>query len=152
MKINLPVLLISITIAAVFVIGVPFVLTKVLTRNNASTPRATTDTTTIKKPASYANINATELKSYLDNEKDIYLLDVHIPEQTHIEGTDNFIPFNEIEKSVSELPEDRNTEIIVYCRSGNMSEAASQKLVDLGYKNVKNLKGGINAWKARGYE
>lgn len=101
---------------------------------------------------SYKNIDSKELKSYLDTGKDIYLLDVHIPEQEHIEGTDDFIPFNVIEKYQAQLPEDKNTEIVVYCRSGNMSETASQTLIDMGYTNVKNLTGGINAWKAEGYE
>lgn len=101
---------------------------------------------------SYKNISAEELKSYLDNEKNIYLLDVHIPEQTHIKGTSDFIPFDEIEKYQARLPQDKNTEIVVYCRSGNMSETASETLIKLGYKNVKNLLGGTNAWKTKGYE
>jgi len=101
---------------------------------------------------SYVNINSDELKSYLDEGKDIYLLDVHIPEQTHIKGTDDFIPYTEIENYQSRLPKDKNTEIVVYCRSGNMSETASETLINLGYKNVKNLSGGINAWKANGYK
>lgn len=100
----------------------------------------------------YQSISSEELKSYLDSDKDIYLLDVHIPEQTHIKGTDDFIPFNDIEKYQAKLPKDKNTEIVVYCRSGNMSETASETLIKLGYKNVKNLLGGTNAWKANGYE
>lgn len=111
-----------------------------------------TKITTSNFQPSYKNIDSKELKTYLDADKDIYLLDVHIPEQNHIEGTDDFIPFNEIEKYQAKLPKDRNTEIVVYCRSGNMSETASETLIKLGYKNVKNLLGGTNAWKANEYE
>ncbi|MFH1391000.1 MAG: rhodanese-like domain-containing protein, partial [Candidatus Diapherotrites archaeon] len=95
----------------------------------------------------FSNISAQELKQKLEN-KDFFLLDVHIPEQEHIAGTDDFIPFNEIEANLSKLPQDKNTPIVVYCRSGNMSLEASQKLIDLGYTNVMNLDGGIKAFNA----
>src|SRR3989344_6279744 len=95
----------------------------------------------------FTNISAQELKQKLEN-KDFFLLDVHIPEQQHIDGTDTFIPYNAIEANLSKLPEDKNTLIVVYCRSGNMSVIASQKLVELGYSNVMNLEGGIEAFNA----
>lgn len=95
----------------------------------------------------FSNISAQELKQKLEN-KDFFLLDVHIPEQEHIPNTDDFIPFSEIEASLSKLPEDKSTPIVVYCRSGNMSITASQKLIDLGYTNVMNLEGGIKAFNA----
>lgn len=101
--------------------------------------------------STYENITATALKQYFDEDKDIFLLDVHTPEQKHIKNTDTFIPFTGIEENKKSLPEDKNTEIIVYCRSGNMSKTASQDLLDLGYTNVKNLVGGVNAWKDLGY-
>ncbi len=96
---------------------------------------------------SYENIQAAELASRLES-KDFFLLDVHIPEQEHIDGTDAFIPYNELAAYTSELPEDKDTEIIVYCRSGSMSKVASEELVKMGYTNVKNLDGGINAYNA----
>jgi len=79
-------------------------------------------------------------------QKDFFLLDVHIPEQEHIESTDAFIPFNEIPDHLGELPEDKDEKIVVYCRSGGMSKQASQTLIDLGYTNVYDLEGGINAY------
>jgi rhodanese-related sulfurtransferase len=99
----------------------------------------------------YSDITVSELKSYLDEGKDIYLLDVHTPEQEHISGTDAFIPFTEIEANLKNLPKDKDTEIIVYCRSGNMSETVSETLLELGYTNVKNVIGGVKAWKDSGY-
>ncbi len=95
----------------------------------------------------FTNISAQELGQKLGN-KDFFLLDVHIPEQEHINGTDAFIPYNEIESNLEKLPQDKNRPIVVYCRSGNMSLEASQKLVELGYTNVMNLEGGTNAFNA----
>lgn len=95
--------------------------------------------------AGYQDISAKELKSAMKN-KDFFLMDVHTPEQKHIEGTDAFIPYNKVERYKDKLPKDKNTKIIVYCRSGPMGDDASAALYKLGYKNVYNLKGGIKAW------
>lgn len=116
-----------------------------------STELAPSEKASTSKPTAYVNVTADELKKYVDNDKDIYLLDVHIPEQEHITGTDEFIPFNELAEYKSRLPENKDAEIVVYCRSGSMSKTASQELIDMGYTNVKNLSGGINAWKTKGY-
>jgi len=94
----------------------------------------------------YRDITATELKTAL-KEKKFFLLDVHIPEQKHIEGTDAFIPYNEIEKYIDKLPKNKDTKIVVYCRTGPMSTIASKTLLRLGYKNVYKLVGGIEAWE-----
>lgn len=98
----------------------------------------------------YKNISPKELASMLEF-KNFELIDTHIPEQLHIPQTDAFIPFNEIVDRRSELPDNKNETIVLYCRSGNMSETAAEELIGLGYKNVYNLSGGVNAWKAGGY-
>lgn len=99
----------------------------------------------------YTDITAPELKEMMSQE-DIYLLDTHIPEQQHIKGTDEFVPFNEIEANLDKLPSDKDARIVVYCRSGSMSAVASGKLVELGYTDVNNLLGGTNKWREQGYE
>jgi len=96
--------------------------------------------------AGYQDITASELKAALEKD-DFFLLDVHIPEQKHIEGTDAFIPYNEIEKYIDKLPKNKDTKIVVYCRTGSMSSEASRTLLRLGYNNVYNLVGGIKVWK-----
>ena len=78
--------------------------------------------------------------------EDVFLLDVHIPEQDHIDGTDAFIPFNEIFAGREALPTDKETTIVVYCRSGGMSPTAVHSLEEMGYTNVYNLLGGKNAF------
>jgi len=85
--------------------------------------------------------------SELVKKSDGFLVDVHIPEQTHIPGTDAHIPHNEINQNINRLPQDKNTPILVYCRSGNMSKRATREIAELGYTNVYELDGGINAYK-----
>lgn len=85
--------------------------------------------------------------SQLIKDQDTFLIDVHTPEQTHIPGTDAFVPFDKIAENQHKLPEDKNIPILVYCRSGSMSKQASQEISDLGYTNVYDLDGGIDAYK-----
>jgi len=103
-----------------------------------------------QKIVSYKPLSSSELAEMLKN-KDFKLIDVHIPEQRHIPQTDYFIPFNEIEKLISVLP-DKNEKIVLYCRSGNMSKAAARRLVKEGYTNVYDLSKGINEWMKEGRE
>jgi rhodanese-related sulfurtransferase len=98
----------------------------------------------------YKNISPDELAGML-KDKDFTFIDVHIPEQAHIAGTDKFIPYNEPAARQSELPQNKNAKIVLYCRSGSMSQTASQTLVDMGYTNIYNLAGGIIAWRQKGY-
>lgn len=96
-------------------------------------------------------ITPTELNQAMQKE-DIFLIDVHIPEQKHIKGTDLFIPFDEIEKYKDKLPKDKNTAIYLYCKGGPMAEEAAKSLYDLGYHNLTNLEGGANAWNKAGLD
>lgn len=79
---------------------------------------------------------------------DAIVLNVHVPYEGHIEGTDAFIPFDEI--ASSPLPDDLNQSIALYCRSGNMSATATRTLVEMGYTDVVDLAGGMNAWVETG--
>ncbi|MBL7036721.1 DUF1573 domain-containing protein [Candidatus Microgenomates bacterium] len=90
--------------------------------------------------------------SNLVKDESSFLLDVHIPEQTHIPGTDAFIPYNQISQNLDSLPQDKSTPILVYCRSGSMSKTASEEIIKLGYTNVYDLEGGINIYKESNVE
>ncbi len=100
--------------------------------------------------AKYQNISAEQLNSMLKR-KDFTLVDVHIPEQPHIPGTDKFIPFDQILDRLNELPGDKNAKIVLYCRSGSMSRRAANDLLKAGYRNIYNLDGGVVEWTAAGY-
>jgi rhodanese-related sulfurtransferase len=96
-------------------------------------------------------ITATELHSILQ-QQNVFLLDVHIPEQRHIKGTDAFIPFHDIEKNRDKLPSEKKTAIYIYCEGGPMGNAAARSLHELGYDNLYNLDGGAHAWQQAGFD
>ncbi|NOT10515.1 MAG: rhodanese-like domain-containing protein [Methylococcaceae bacterium] len=104
-----------------------------------------------QKPDYVKMISAAELNRIMQKE-DIFLVDVHVPKQRHIKGTDHFIPFNEIDKYKDALPKDKNTAIYLYCERGPMGNAAARSLYELGYRNLSNLEGGTDAWKKAGLD
>lgn len=80
---------------------------------------------------------------------EVYTLDVHTPEQRHIEGTDAFVPYDEIRDYRHLLPDDKDTPIALYCRSDTMSRQVTDLLSDLGYEEIYHLQGGLQAWSER---
>lgn len=78
-----------------------------------------------------------------------FVLNVHVPDEGSIAGTDASIPFNRLRERRSELPEP-STPLAVYCRSGSMSAEAVRTLADLGYRDVVELRGGMIAWSEAG--
>ena len=85
------------------------------------------------------------------NDKDAVLINVHIPYEGELENTDEFIPFNKILED-SHLPKDKGTEILLYCRTGRMSEEAGNALHNAGYRNLSHLEGGMRGWEAAGHK
>ena len=82
--------------------------------------------------------------------KDFTLLNVKTPYIGEIAGTDLYIPYTDLAARASQLPSSKSARIVVYCRSGNESAIAAQTLIDLGYTNIDNLDGGMNAWTSSG--
>ena len=97
--------------------------------------------------ASYRQVSMDEAIAMMEEENDYIILDVRTPEEfaeKHIPDAIN-IPNETIgTEEIPELP-DKEQLILVYCRSGNRSKQASEKLVRLGYTNIVEF-GGINDW------
>lgn len=97
--------------------------------------------------ASYRQINMDEAMTMLEEESGYIILDVRTPEEfaeKHIPDAMN-IPNETIgTEEIPQLP-DKEQLIMVYCRSGNRSKQASEKLAALGYTNIVEF-GGINDW------
>ena len=101
----------------------------------------------VDSEASYQQISMDEAIAIMESESDYMILDVRTTEEfadKHIPDAIN-IPNETIgTEDIPELP-DKDQLILVYCRSGNRSKQASDKLVGLGYTNIVEF-GGINDW------
>ena len=95
----------------------------------------------------YRQVGTEEAVKLMEAETDYVILDVRTREEyaaAHIPGA-ICIPNETIgTEEIAQLP-DRKQLILVYCRSGNRSKQAAEKLVQLGYTNIVEF-GGINAW------
>ena len=100
-----------------------------------------------EKEASNRQVSPEEAIAMMEDETGYLILDVRTPEeyaQKHIPGAVN-VPNEAIGTGeIPELPQ-KDQLILVYCRSGNRSKQASEKLAALGYTNIVEF-GGINDW------
>ena len=84
---------------------------------------------------------------------DTFVVDVRLPEEYstgHVDGAVN-VPLLELPESVPELPEDRDALVLTVCQRGNISLTGALFLKSLGYKNVRSVTGGTDAWRERGF-
>ena len=106
------------------------------------------ETTGGENDATYRQITMSAAVEMMASESDYIILDVRRPDEFaagHIPNAVN-IPNESIgADEIDELP-DKDRLILVYCRSGNRSKQASEKLVRLGYTNIVEF-GGILDWK-----
>lgn len=96
------------------------------------------------------DITVTDLKARLDKGEHPNLLDVReahevkagsLPGHTHI-------PMGNLQFDLKKIEAWKGQELIVYCKSGGRSAAAQAFLEANGFSNVRNLAGGVSAWKA----
>jgi rhodanese-related sulfurtransferase len=97
----------------------------------------------------YKAISVTELQTLM-KKKDFILINVHIPFEGNMPKTDLSIPYDTIGQTLDKIPGNKDSKILLYCRSGRMSTIAAKELVKLGYTNIWNLDGGMAAWEQAG--
>jgi rhodanese-related sulfurtransferase len=96
------------------------------------------------------DITIEELKQRMDAGEKLNVFDVrelHEYEEYNIGAT--LIPLGTLPSKLDELAELKNQEIILHCRSGARSGNAKMFLLDSGFANVRNLLGGMLAWKEK---
>ena len=99
-------------------------------------------------------ITVQELKAAADSGREFFLIDVRTdPEYAagHLPFTDKLIDYRELPSLMNFLPQDKNTTIYLFCRSGRRSDISTEFLRKEGYANAFNVKGGIVAWLAAGF-
>lgn len=99
----------------------------------------------------FTTLKSADLAAMLEK-KDFLLVNVHVPYEGEIADTDLFIPYDRIADNLDKLPQDKSAKIVLYCRSGRMSEIAARAIAQLGYTQVSHLAGGMNDWKQSGYQ
>ncbi|HLR31645.1 MAG TPA: rhodanese-like domain-containing protein [Fodinibius sp.] len=95
-------------------------------------------------------ITAEALKKKIDNQENVFLLDVREPFEQYQSkisyDRSALIPLGELSDRLDELADKKDQEVVCMCRSGSRSAEACRLLEKKGFSNVKNLKGGINQW------
>lgn len=105
----------------------------------------------VKTPfGTYTSVPPEGLRLVLKSVDDITLINVHVPYEGEIAGTEAFTPFDQLERRRGPLPQNKTEPVAVYCMSGRMSEIASRTLLKLGYTQVIELRGGMIAWRQSG--
>lgn len=98
-------------------------------------------------------LSAQEFKILIDS-ADVHLIDVRTPmefNQGHIKGAINidFIA-NDFEEQLKELNPDKP--IVIYCRTGRRSGLTTKMLLELGFEEIYDLKGGTINWERQGFK
>ena len=95
---------------------------------------------------SIEEVTVEELLEMQKQNKDVLVLDVREPSEYDVDNMQGkLIPLGQLPDRLDEL--DREQLIVVHCKSGGRSSRAVAYLMGEGFKNVKNLKGGITAWR-----
>jgi rhodanese-related sulfurtransferase len=95
------------------------------------------------------DISVQELRDRIEDGEELNLIDVredHEYDEDNLGG--HLIPLGELEDRVEEIEDLMEQEVLVHCRSGARSERAKQFLIGQGFTNVRNVLGGILAYRA----
>jgi len=94
------------------------------------------------------DIDIKELKEKIDSGKEFIFLDVREPHEYEAFNLGaKLVPLGTIMSAIEELEDKKDQEIVIHCRSGARSGQAQQFMQQYGFKNVRNLTGGVLAWQ-----
>lgn len=97
----------------------------------------------------YENIDGKQTEKLLNSDKDVLIIDVRSEyeyEKGHLLNAINLPYDDDFKSELNEIIDYKDKIVLVYCRSGNRSEKAAVKLVDNGFKNVKNVTDGVDEY------
>lgn len=97
----------------------------------------------------YENIDGKQTEKLLNSDKDVLIIDVRSEyeyEKGHLLNAINLPYDDDFKSELNEIIDYKDKIVLVYCRSGNRSEKAAVKLVDNGFKNVKNVTYGVDEY------
>ena len=107
----------------------------------------------LSSSSGWQRVDVEEFDQAIEDHPGALLLDVRTQteweQDGHLENA-TLIPHTELEARGEELPSEKDSMILLYCRSGNRSQDAAQTLLDLGFTNIIELESGINGWKDAG--
>lgn len=96
------------------------------------------------------DIQVEELKDKLDANEEFVLIDVREDyERAEFNVGGTHIPLGTLPLNLDDLEDYKDKEIVIYCRSGNRSGQAQAYMQQMGFKNVRNLVGGMLEWNRR---
>jgi len=104
-------------------------------------------------PKDFYGLSPKGLKASLDAGEPMVVVDVREAsefEAGHIEGAIH-IPLRQLAKRLDQLPPDKQAPLAIICRSGGRSSYGTMALWLLGYRNLKNIMGGMQAWEREGF-
>ncbi|MEY8214841.1 MAG: rhodanese-like domain-containing protein [Colwellia sp.] len=96
------------------------------------------------------DISQSQLQQIMKHDKQVVVLDVRTVEEFeegHIPNAVN-IPHKELKARLAELSGAKNTQVVIYCRSGRRAEVARQVLVKSGFNQLDHLSGDFNEWSS----
>jgi rhodanese-related sulfurtransferase len=94
------------------------------------------------------DIDVNELKEKLDRKDDFVFLDVREPheyEEYNLGAT--LLPLGDVQSNLHDYEASKDKEIVIHCRSGARSAMAQRIFQQAGFSKVRNVKGGVLAWK-----
>lgn len=103
-----------------------------------------------------SSVDTPTLKRMVDSDRSFTLLDVRTPREREAQGSlDPFrevaIPRGYLEIKAPDKLADAPRPIIVYCGTGTRSLLAADTLQQMGYGDVRNFRGGLEAWQEAGH-